>query len=43
MIFLFKWGLSGWGKIVKLDSSSKKEIFETKFDTFDNFFSWFSI
>ena len=43
MIFLFKWGLSGWGKIVKLDSSSKKEIFETKFDIVDKFFSWFSI
>ena len=40
---MFKGGLSGWEKIFDLDSSSKKGIFETKLDIFNNFFSWFSI
>ena len=43
MIFMFKGGLSGWEKTVDSNSSSKRGIFETKFDIFNNFFSWFSI
>ena len=40
---MFKKGLSTWEKIIDLNSSSKRGIFETKFDTFNKFFSWFSI
>ena len=40
---MFKGSLLGWEKIVDLDFSSKRWIFETKLDILDNFFSWFSI
>ena len=39
---MFKGGLS-WEKIFNSDSSSKRGIFEIKFDIFDKFFSLFSI
>ena len=39
---MFIGGLS-WEKIFDSDSYSKKGIFETKFDIFDKYFSWFSI
>ena len=39
---MFKGGLS-WEKIFDSDSSSKRWIFEIKFDVFNKFFSWFSI
>ena len=43
MIFMFKGGLSGWEKTVDSNSSSKRGIFETKFDIFLNWFSiWFN-
>ena len=39
---MFKGGLL-WQKIFYSDSSSKRGIFEIKFDVFDKFLSWFSI